>query len=577
LAKGRLPSVVSRARKIAGKGFARDFGERFLRGVGLNPDDFRSGGFVKGRLGLFGESITKSIPGQAGPGPQPTIEQPQRVANENNPSITTIIKQLDTLVKTAKKVGILSKEQQDALLGQIAQARRLSKEQILENKQPPIPVPTAAGSAAALTPLGDMMDDLRQQIDKLTGKVAEKNQEQDSNNRGFTERFFDAYGFGDDYRQRRRRGRARAARAMRTAPPTSFTVRGQQLELNKSGRWVDAATKRYASREVAEIATRRSQRAAASAVRATTTSSGIARAIGMGATRSTALARTAGSNVKSVVRRVAAPIVAKGLGTTALKSIPIIGGIAAAGFAVDRLVKGDVLGAGLDLMSGLGGPLTAIPALIASTARDVYSSVYGVQPENDLAFAKRIPEVTGAVESLVKEQISGSVDVKSKPTQEKIDQKIVPPVPPQAPERMSAPSLGTPLTPPSITRPGTPGTSSSAGAAASADAASPETSAAATPASAETSTPAAIPSPTAPTTGTDILTATTPPVPPVQVPSLYGFNQELGRFLPQVSSTSKNGHVGIGVVPDPDYIPSGYNNLPVLYNVMFFNVNYQEQ
>jgi hypothetical protein len=74
----------------------------------------------------------------------------------------------------------------------------------------------------------------------------------------------------------------------------------------------------------------------------------------------------------------------------------------------------------------------------------------------------------------------------------------------------------------------------------------------------------------------ELNSASIPPE-PVPIPNMYGFNQQLGRFLPQSTPTSKNGNVGIGNVPNPDYIPTGNNNLPVLYRSMFFNVNYQEQ
>ena len=131
MARVRAPGVVKRAKKIAGRRVRREFGERFLKRLGFDGDDFKKGGVVKKKLGLFGGAITSTRSGDSGPGPAPAVKQPERVTNESNPSITTIIGQLDKLVKSANKVGILTKEQQEAMLGQLTQARRLAKEQIL--------------------------------------------------------------------------------------------------------------------------------------------------------------------------------------------------------------------------------------------------------------------------------------------------------------------------------------------------------------------------------------------------------------------------------------------------------------
>ena len=75
--------------------------------------------------------------------------------------------------------------------------------------------------------------------------------------------------------------------------------------------------------------------------------------------------------------------------------------------------------------------------------------------------------------------------------------------------------------------------------------------------------------------GVAVLQASQQPL-PISIPNMYGFNEQLGRYAPQSTPTTKSGHAGIGNVPNPDYIPSGSNNLAALFNVMFFNVNYQD-
>ena len=62
--------------------------------------------------------------------------------------------------------------------------------------------------------------------------------------------------------------------------------------------------------------------------------------------------------------------------STLFKSIPYIGWGIAAILAGDRLLKGDPTGAGLELASGAGGFVTAIPTMATICARDLYGECY---------------------------------------------------------------------------------------------------------------------------------------------------------------------------------------------------------
>jgi hypothetical protein len=130
-----------------------------------------------------------------------------------------------------------------------------------------------------------------------------------------------------------------------------------------------------------------------------------------------------------IIKRIAGPIIAKGLGKTALKSIPIIGAVAGGLFAVDRLIKGDVVGAGLELASGLGGPLTAIPAFIASTARDTYTGIYGTDPETDPQVGERLGVVKEGVTGLVETELKRATTEGSTPAprREEAIKELTPP------------------------------------------------------------------------------------------------------------------------------------------------------
>lgn len=572
MARKRLPGARGRATRMATKRAGRDFGRRLLGRLGFSMGDFKAGGVVRKKLGIFGESFSS---GAAGPGPAPAIEQPERVSNESSPSLTTIVNQLNTLVKTANKVGILTKGQQEALLGQLAESRRISKEQLLEGRSSaPIPEPLETGDSNSLAPLGDVIDELKKQIDKLTNTVQEKvdDQEGETPNRGFLERLADRNDVGDDYRRGRSR---RQVRANRVSPNQLLDRNGNPLRgAARTSRITKIAADKAASTRGGVFGRMFGRGTVAVAPAATVASTNIARSIGRGATRNSTLARAGGTSIAAAIKKAAGPIIARGLGSTALKSIPILGAVAGVGFAVNRLIKGDVVGAGLDLASGLGGPLTAIPALIAATARDVYSSVFGVQPEADPEVGSRMAMVSSVIEGLVKSQISQYVQPRNRPTQARAAEAVVPAERPQPPQRETAAPLGTAPTPPPAITPTTGGGSSTLAGSLQQFETSAPTRAPAAPVPSSADSVTRVDS-SIQNSGADVIQASQQSPPPV-IPNMYGFNQQLGRFTPQTTPTTKSGHAGIGNVPNPDYVPTGSNNLAAIFNVMFFNLNYQE-
>ena len=94
-----------------------------------------------------------------------------------------------------------------------------------------------------------------------------------------------------------------------------------------------------------------------------------------------AAGKTATKIGKDVIKKSAVKTLGKTIGKGALKSIPILGAAIGAGFAITRLLDGDVVGAGIEAASGLGSALTAIPLTITNAARDVYKAVYGDFPD----------------------------------------------------------------------------------------------------------------------------------------------------------------------------------------------------
>lgn len=119
---------------------------------------------------------------------------------------------------------------------------------------------------------------------------------------------------------------------------------------------------------------------------------------------------------REAIRTLAKPIISKALSKTLIKSIPIAGILGGLAFGVSRLLDGDIVGAGLEVASSVGGPLTAIPALIVSLSRDIYNSVYGEQPESDPKSIERLKFITDEVTSVVRETVRGATASVSTPS-----------------------------------------------------------------------------------------------------------------------------------------------------------------
>lgn len=119
------------------------------------------------------------------------------------------------------------------------------------------------------------------------------------------------------------------------------------------------------------------------------------------------------------------------------KSIPFIGAAIGVGEGVSRLMEGDVVGAGLSAVSGLGSAATAIPATIALLANDVYQDVYGVSPLSDPLSGERMGEIKSKVEEETQKFFESKAE-KPEATEEKKPETI-PPV--EVPEPVAEESM----------------------------------------------------------------------------------------------------------------------------------------
>jgi len=85
-----------------------------------------------------------------------------------------------------------------------------------------------------------------------------------------------------------------------------------------------------------------------------------------------ALRHVADSELTRILARELPKMLAKGV----LKSIPYVGALIGLVFGIERLIKGDVPGAGLEVVGGVGSLATAIPATAYQAARDLYGEYY---------------------------------------------------------------------------------------------------------------------------------------------------------------------------------------------------------
>ena len=136
----------------------------------------------------------------------------------------------------------------------------------------------------------------------------------------------------------------------------------------------------------------------------------------VGAKRAAAAgAETAGKEgVAALIKKSIAKRVPKAVASAVGKSIPFLGAAIGVGFALSRLMDGDVVGAGLEAVSGIGSFATAIPATVALIAKDIYEDVYGIKPESDPLVGERLGIIQSETEAAVKAEFSNKVGEEEK-------------------------------------------------------------------------------------------------------------------------------------------------------------------
>lgn len=585
--------------------FKKNFAERMLGAYGFGEEHFTKGGFIKGKLGLFAEAINYDQEKDAGS--PPTMEPAKVVRDNPNPNISTIINLLESLVKTANRVGVITSAQQQALQDQISKAARDAEEQTMEGGSP-ASMSNVVG--ANLTPLNHEIETLTEKLKPL-GKVVDekvKEQSEDNRSRGFMQRFAESYGLGDAYEDRTKRKaadkkrlradrtRARGGRRYRSSASQQRTMRTESLR--REARIANPSRLARATRSAGTGLLNMTKKATGAVGRVASKIGGVGAISGVGAL-SKNIASILGKGVKgasvadtatkkiggSTIKRIVGPIIKKALGSTVLKSIPILGAAVGGLFAAKKLLEGDPVGAGLEAASGLGGPLTAIPAMAASVSRDAYSSIYNVQPEKDPLFGPRMKLITGIVGGMITALLASKIEKKDTPTRSEVDRATIPKKPPAQQQRGET-ATGAPRIPPATAAPAAAAQSSTAAPAATTTQA-PQAAATPTPSGgrrAEGASRSPSPStdgsadgdmatpppqapsmvPAAPTAGVDLAQMTSEVDAAASRPTITNLGSNGQRVLPATTPTTKSGVSGAGDVPDPNYYGLG-NIAPQIY------------
>lgn len=437
--RDRLQSIRSRRAR-------RRFGESLFGQLGFGGSDFKSGGFVKGKLGLFTGPIGGSV---SDSGSIPQLEIPEKEANKSNPSLSTVVDQLESLIKSANKLGTITKKQEKALLDRIKETQRVDRESLIESSKSDATALEPDGvSPQALAPLETSIEQLTNKLDELDSTLTDKLKEQNTGS-SFVSSIMDQLGLGNEYDQRVRRRSASAARFK--SPENQRRTRIEERNLRASKFDPELLKSKKGKTLTGDALTQRMNKLDREA-----NVSGISRLFSFRKSSQT-------PDVRSSLSRTAGPLLSRIFGQPSIAKLTIVSAIAGltSAFALNKLVGGDPIAAGLEPSSGLAGAFAVMPALTASIVKDSYFSVYGMQPEDDPDAPQRILELKAATETLIKDRLKTQLEVRKKPSSDEIDRALIPETPPLVADSNPKPESKPPIAQPPVAPPISPSPSSS--------------------------------------------------------------------------------------------------------------------
>lgn len=484
-------------------------------------------------LGMFGKSLSGGISSSNVDSiPTPSMETPDAVSEISNPTLDTISRQMIDLVETASRIGMLVKEQQEILLASLSESRRNQKEDQLESGTNIPESGDQKSNIESLSPLSDSTATLIKQINSLIGILDNKKSEvngdspSSKNNDGILDKLKKIF-LGDNAKKVYAGAAAGAAiygvgkgvnELINPTPKEPIPTQNTKMSMEESKPIPTKKNKGNNSEKISQLIS--------------------------GKLRN----QENKSDISENVRKNAAPLIDKALGGGANQIT--LSGSTDRQSAITHILKGNIIGAGID-PNGAGAALTAIPALVSTVSRDVYSSIYDTTPEMDPEFAERMSSIKSSVEDIVRNRLSQSLKGGTQQPQD-IGTIETPSTPPS--------SQGVQPRDPSVNNISSPSISSTQSTSSSSQQVSSSGSS-----SAEQISPATASKIEQASSG-EVLNAQSMPVDSSWAD--FGYSKDTGMFSPQTGGTNRSGAQGIGQIPDPVYRAS---NLDEINKNLYFN------
>lgn len=339
----------------------------------------------------------------------PPMDQPKTVSKIKNPSLSSIQGQLGDLIRISGNIAAITKEQQEQLLAQTKANETSQRESQLEQSH--AEKISGDGASPNIEPIDDAAKSLLEKLSELTDTISNMNANQIGQMAG--------EGLVDWFKSRRNQKAKLNKGFQKTVSKDGKVVyrnaKGQAVKAEEAIKNINRVKPSEIGQASAlkRLGLETAEATAKPGIISKATSS-IAGTLGKIAGRG----KAAGAVGKAAIKKLVAPIVAKSVGKLAIKSIPLVGAAAGGIFAIGKLLKGDLVGAGLEAASGLGSVATALPAMVLSIARDGYMAVHGSSPEEDAAkygpgiVADRLNQIKSVTEESIKESLGQKVEKK---------------------------------------------------------------------------------------------------------------------------------------------------------------------
>ena len=496
--------------------------------------------------GTAAEGRSRSAKGiSVGTDALPPFEAAKTVGRKSNPTLSTIVQQLDSIIKVANQIGAITHAQQEELLNQIKQSRSELKEQDLENTVDTASMmsPDATASAESLAPLNSAFGMLIDSVRNLTSIV---NEMAASGGTGGAGPAPVAAPTPTSGRRGRRRG---PARRYTNRERRALERQGLRHGVDRTGRhYVTDARGRRVSVDAADEAIERQLRI--TATKQAMFGAGLAAVpltVALGKSFSSVTAQAVGNRLsaedKSKVRDAISKPLAAAIGPDKIKEIYIADN-KTPDTAVTDILAGKPADAGVD--SSMVKPLSAVGALATELAANVaYKAVFNVDPNVDPDFGNRLPLITAAVGDVIRDMLRSRFKSRRSPkaTIAPSPSSVAPPPPTPAPVQTSAPPVSSTGTP----------TSSSSSSSTGSPPVSSETQ------SAPTATPeqAAAPVPPPASTGAELNASSVQAENEAMYPSFPTGSIGADGLIPPARGpnaiTTRDGAIGIGNVRDPNF------------------------